>query len=264
MHKAVLAIEGFCLTKLLESDISIDKVNAVDARGLTGLHWAALRGDLKAVEFLLDAGADVDPVDQFRCTPLIYAVSCPTLRILELLILRRANVNSVNKRGDTPLHYAARHRDNAESVQILIQAGAEVDRKNFLGNTPFVGAAIMNRVASGRYLLEKGAEKHSCNKYGDTPLRETVYHNCHEFLQMLLDMGTRYDDVNSSGSSILHAVALEGDVETVKILQTANLTGLNAQLRNAKGETAMEVLQNRMSPPVGFLEAFSQLLAPLS
>lgn len=172
-------------------------------------------------------------------------------------------MNFANNRGDTPLHYAARHKDDVESVKILVQAGAQVDRKNSLGNTPFAGAAITNRLASGRYLLQNGADRLSTNKYGDTPLRETVHHNCHKFLRMLLQEGTKYDEVNTSGSTILHAVALEGDTETAEILTAFRLTGLDPQIKNARGETAMDVCENRISAPDVFKTAFSELLASL-
>ncbi|KAI8625412.1 ankyrin repeat-containing domain protein [Xylariaceae sp. FL1651] len=264
LHQAVLGVEGFSLPAQLKTDAHPGMINATDARGRTALHWAALRGDLEAVELLLDAGADVDVVDEFKCTPLLYAVSSAKPRMIELLILRKADVNFANNRGDTPLHYAARHRDDVESVKVLVQAGARVDCKNSLGNTPFAGAAITNRLSSGKYLLQNGADRYSRNKYGDTPLRETVHHNCHEFLRMLLQTGTRYDDINRSGTTILHALALEGDRETAEILKTFKMTGLDTQLRNAKGKTAMDVCQERVGAPEGFKDAFSELWASLN
>jgi ankyrin repeat protein len=263
LHKSVLGLDGLLMSDLLGSHSGVVEVDHRDARRRTPLHWAALRGDLEAVELLLGAGADVDVVDEFNCTPLLYAVSSAVPRIVELLILRRANVNFTNNRGDTPLHYAARHKDDLESVKILVQAGARVDQKNFLGNTPFAGAAITNRVASGKYLLQCGADKQSSNKYGDTPLREAVHHNCHEFLQMLLNVGTRHDDINKSGSSVLHALALEGDTKTVEILRAASMTDLDTQLKNTRGEMPMDVCRKRIGAPEGFKEAFSQLLSTL-
>ena len=230
------------------------------------MHWAALRADLVAAELLLDAEADVHAVDEFNCTPLTYAVSGAVPRLVELLLLSGAHVNHVNNRGDYPLHYAARHKDDLETVRILVRAGAQIDAKNPLGNTPFAGAAITNKTAAGRFLLEKGANRYSTNKYGDTPLLETIYHNCHDFLRMLLRDGTRHDQAtNKHGSSLLHAAALEGDVETVKILQhAADLHGLDPRLQNAKGETAVDFCRKRIGAPDGFREAFSELLSAIT
>ncbi|KAH7139705.1 ankyrin repeat-containing domain protein [Dactylonectria estremocensis] len=265
LHKAVLGVEGFTLSQFVDSSTSVPGVHPdnTDAQQRTALHWAALRGDLSAVELLLNVKADVHVVDEFNCTPLTYAASAAIPRIVELLILSGANVNHVNGRGDSPLHYAARHKDDVESVRILVHAGAEVDRKNPLGNTPFAGAAIANRTAAGKYLLDEGADRYSTNKYGDSPLRETIHHNCHEFLCMLLEDGARYDDTNNHGSSLLHAIALEGDIKTIQIVKAAHLSGLDHQLKNTRGETAMDFCHKRIGAPEGFKEAFSDLVSTL-
>lgn len=259
---AVVGLDGQSLVAALKAEPAVD-IHARDSRRRTPLHWAALRGDLAAVQLLLEAGADVHATDEFESTPLLYAVSTGIPRMVEVLILRGAKVNVTNKRGDTPLHYAARHKDDVETVKILVQAGAVVDRKNPLGNTPLAGAAITNRVAAGLYLLERGADRHTTNKYGDTPLFETIYHHSHGFLQMLLGQGTKYDTVNNTGSSILHAVALEGDVPTVEILRAAGLAGLDIHLRNSRGETAAEVCQKRIGAPAGFVDSIMGLISML-
>jgi len=265
VHEAVLGIGGKSPTEMLQTDHGRAIVNNVDAYGRTALHWSCLRGDLEAVRHLLDAGADVDALDKSQCAPLQYAVSSGIPRIVELLILQRADVNTSNDRGDTPLHCAVRHTDDVETVKILIRAGAQVNRPNFLGTTPFACAALAGRIQSGRYLLHRGADRYVANKYGYTPLRETIHYNCHDFLRMLLETETRYrNDVSKAGSSILHSLALEGDTETVGILRAANMSGLDIDMRNLKGETAMDMCGKRIGAPEGFTEAFSQLLESLS
>ncbi|KAH7313983.1 ankyrin repeat-containing domain protein [Stachybotrys elegans] len=265
IHKAILGIEGFTLSQVLEHNTGITRIpiNVMDSAGKTALHWAALRGDLSAVERLLDEGADVNAIDQHLRTPLSYAVDMSTSpRIVELLILSRAEVNCPSDRGCTPLHYASRRKASFRAVQILIRAGAKIDVKNRLGNTAFVGAATHNNTAIGRILLEEGADRYNVNHYGDTPLRECLYHNSHEFLSMLLKDGTRYNDINKHGASLLHAVALEGDFKTIEILKAAQLTGLDPQLLNSKGETAMDVCKMRDTTQE-FRDAFSGFLSSL-
>jgi ankyrin repeat protein len=183
--------------------------------------------------------------------------------VVELLLLSGADVHASSHRGDTPLHYAARHKDDVESVKVLLRAGARVDCRNSLGNTPFAGAAIMNSFAVGRYLLKCGADRHTTNKYGDTPLRETIHHNCHGFLQMLLEDDTNFEDVNKHGSSLLHAVALEGDLKTLQILSKASLGALDIQRTNNRGETAVDICLKRIGVTEEFRNAFLQLVETL-
>lgn len=63
-------------TELLEFLISLgcDLHNGDDEHGLTPLHAAALNGNLKAVQILLAAGAQVDCLDNYGDTPLFRAV----------------------------------------------------------------------------------------------------------------------------------------------------------------------------------------------
>ncbi|KAL3952381.1 hypothetical protein ACCO45_012324 [Purpureocillium lilacinum] len=264
LHKAVLGMEGLSLSQLLSSESPISDIDAVDTYQRTALHWAALRGDLEAVEALLTAGACVNVTDGFKCTPLLYAASAAVPRIVELLILSGANVNVTNLKGDSPLHYAARHKDDLASVEIFVRAGAQVDRTNVLGNTPFAGAAIMNRVATGKYLLKCGANRHSRNKYNDTPLRETIQHNCHGFLRMLLEVGTNCDDINKHGSSLLHALALEGDTKTISLLRDADLSTLDVELVNVQGYRAVDICQKRIGASDTFKAVFAELLTTIS
>lgn len=224
------------------------------------LHWAALRGDLKTVELLLDAGADIHVTDGQHCTPLIHAVSSGTHRVVEVLILRGAGVNTANSKGETPLHCAAKYMGSLEIVKTLVRAGAQIGQRNSLGNTPLSWAAIMNRVSMGEYLLQQGADRYSTNENGDTPFRETIHQNCHDFLQMLVESGTRYNDINTFGCSVLHVLALEGDTKTAEILRAARLSGLDTQLRNNRGETPMDICRKRVNAPTGFRDSFSDLL----
>lgn len=263
-HKVVLGLEGLGMSKLMEIEPDVVDINAQDAfYKRSPLHWAALRGDLNAVELLLEAGADVHASDGLNCTPLIHAVSSGSLRMVELLLLRGAMVNAANDRGETSLHHAARHTDDLDIVKTIVRAGARVDQKNSLGNTPFAWAAIMNRVAVGKYLLECGADRHSMNENGDTPLQETIHQHSHDFLQMLLDCGTRYTDINTSGCSILHVLALEGDTKTVDIFKVTELCNLSTQLRNNQGERPGDVCLKRLNAPEGFRVAFTELVSRL-
>jgi ankyrin repeat protein len=248
----------------LLSSSNLESLNTPDARGRTPLHWATIRGSAFFVQSLLRAGADLNLVDELNSTALTSAASSGNSRILESFVRENANVRSTNARGDTALHYASRHQNGVEAVEILLQAGSEIDCRNNVGNTPLTGAAITNRRSIGEYLISNGAHVHNRGMYGDTPLFETIYHNSHQFLRLLLSQGVRYTDLNGTGSSILHAAALEADLTTVEILASTRLAGLDPYLRNTRGETALEVLSKRLCMPGGFEAAFRRLLRKLS
>lgn len=87
-----------------------DDVNARNRVGYTPLGIAASRGDLEVARALLDAGAEVDPVDNTGGTPLAAAVLNARGRsdMIELLLARGADAHRPNQRGQSPLDLAQR------------------------------------------------------------------------------------------------------------------------------------------------------------
>lgn len=238
-----------------------EQVNIRDYKGRTPLHWAATRGDISAVGLLLDNGADVDVQDEGKATPLILAASSGSVRTIELLLLAGANALIKDIRGSQALHYVSRHQKDIAPVKLLIQAGATVNCRNVHGLTPFIGAAIKNRYEIGRYLLQHGADMHrGSNNNNDTPLFESIFHNSHEFLRLLLLEGAKHTHVNKSGSTILHAAALEADLKTIEILAASRPGGLDVDCLDKNGKTALEISRQRIASPDGFQEAFERFL----
>lgn len=83
----------------------IEKGSAVDARdnerGMTPLMWAISRGNLPLIQFLIDAGADVNAKDRMKDnekTAVMYAKTCDAA---ELLLRNGADPSVCNASGET-------------------------------------------------------------------------------------------------------------------------------------------------------------------
>ena len=79
---------------------------------------------------------------------------------LRALIQKKADVNQPEADGATALHWAA-YRDDLESVDLLITAGANVNAANDLGATPLWNASTERRRAGGEAAARGGRESQS-------------------------------------------------------------------------------------------------------
>lgn len=91
LHMTIMGKDGAdeALLKLLLSTRAVDN-NLQDTQGWTPLRWAAAHGQLKIVEMLLRAGADVDACDKYGWTALRWAAHWGHKIIVKLLIRHEA------------------------------------------------------------------------------------------------------------------------------------------------------------------------------
>ena len=102
-------------------------VNATFGRfNRTSLQQACFFGHVKTVRVLLDAGADVDAIDNNGWRALHIAAQNGHLEVVQVLLDAGADVHATNNRGLTALHTASQN-GHLEVVQVLLDTGADVD-----------------------------------------------------------------------------------------------------------------------------------------
>jgi len=137
--------------------------------------WALVRavaeGDLRRVEELLEAGADVNgPSPAMQLTPLATAVSSARLDMVRKLIDLGADVRRPGMAGMPLMFFAVASRSRA-NVQAMLEAGVEVDAPDLLGRTPLHHAVeLLVDPEIIETLIRAGADVNAVTKSGDTPL----------------------------------------------------------------------------------------------
>src|SRR5689334_25164374 len=117
-------------------------------------------------------------------TPLHLAAAALRYDAARALLAAGAPVNAVNRRGAAALHYACDPRPLSSRwdpdtqrrlVELLVSAGATVDRPDRGGVTPLHRAVRARSPAAVAALLSAGADPHAATrKAGSTPLHLAV------------------------------------------------------------------------------------------
>jgi uncharacterized protein len=124
----------------------------------SALHWAAHNNDLKAVERLLSEGADPNLANRFGFTPLHEAAIVRNATMLERMLEAGGDANATFGEGETVLMTAARAGD-LDSVRALLAHGGKPDlTENWHGQTALMWAAIENHADVVQLLIDAGAE----------------------------------------------------------------------------------------------------------
>jgi ankyrin repeat protein len=117
--------------------------------GATALHFAALRGRLDVIDWLLSKGADIDALDEeFQSPPIGWANETGKMRAVDLL----------DERGATySLRLAAAIGNLTQVQQKIAQTPDLVNCLDGYG-TPLHAAVLWGQYEVARYLLQCGAD----------------------------------------------------------------------------------------------------------
>ncbi|MBI1313087.1 hypothetical protein GC176_17495 [bacterium] len=178
---------------------------------------ASHRGDLDRVKRLVEAGADVNGVDEHGMGPLLTF--------------------------------------HPEVIAYLLEHGADPNLQKNENNTPVLtGLAFMNQVECVRLLLDAGADPNAgCLRTGETPLHAALtkaHEDRSELVRLLLDAGADpnrqtipgipsegfWRDVRTRGETPLHRAAAFGTIETIELLLAA---GADQSIRDVNGDSPL-------------------------
>ena len=193
------------------------------ASGITALGAALNAGRIALVDRLLEHGIAVDQRLVDDATPLMLAAALGSAEGVARLLAHRADVLARDAQGNSALHaasqsaYASADPDGARALLAqLLDAGAEIDARNQMGQTPL--------------LVLLGAQVTAHTPPGSRALAELA--------SLLVAAGASLDVQDTRGVGVLHASAMHGMLDVVRWLIRA---GADGRLRDTLGRTAHDV-----------------------
>jgi len=211
------------------------KVDVLSPAKWTPLHAASFHGQLKCMETLLKAHAQVNAKDMHGCTPLILAASSPKLYIVDLVsasdrrkrkkaragaVAKQAKIDAgsskVAKKGDITDPFSMwkffPNRIELLALNILLkEPGVQVDLLDHMKRSPLTYAARYGRVYAVSRLLSAKANPRLSDGNGRSPLFHAAANGHMEAVEMFLRVGASPNVTDQYFSSPLHIVLQNGD-----------------------------------------------------
>ena len=226
--KAVMADDYNEVKNLLEKGANPNFVtsNLTDGTA-TPFHSAVRRNKVNIVRCMLECGADVNLVDEDGDSPLfsaVYKTTDPEIR--NLLLENGANVNHTNNAGNTALLHM---------LEGYVLEGLEFDLEAAFQLLDMC-SNLDQHSSSGRSLIHFVSAIHLFEERSNSP-----NHRCLQFLAKLRDSGVSVDKKDTTGATVLHALASVACIEGIKFVSDST-TMVDATTRDIKGQTALHKL----------------------
>jgi ankyrin repeat protein len=172
------------------------------------LHWAASRGNLDVVNYLISKGSNTTLEDSHGSTPIGFAAGAgqANTKVYDALVRGGADIKQKNQEGASLLLLAISNDKDFALTNYFISKGLSLQDADAAGNTAFNYVARTGNLDLMRALLKKGV-KYTDNALlmasqgrGATGTGMAVY-------QFLDSLHIKPTAVNKNGENVLHSLA---------------------------------------------------------
>lgn len=259
LHKAVAVGDLEMVEYLLENGADTNSGHLTPIHVLAASNWCLCDAQpctcIKMLEVLIRNGANINRKCQFyttdistrasvhktgQWTPLSIAIDVNNFTQIKHLVKHGADLTG--KAEGVPALTTAVRLDRIETVEFLIENGADLNFGGKLEIPPLMAAANARNMPMAKYLLSAGADPNATDDHGRTLLHRAFNAiDCNEMLEtieFLLTIGMDIEAKDKKGHTPLHIAAKNRCQDTVKLLLTH---GGNLNARTNDGQTPLHV-----------------------
>ena len=214
--------------------------NIADENSDSSLH-AAIYGycSKESVQSIIYRGAQVNAVNNIDETPLLIACSTAQRQLVRLLLKSKADPNIANIEGHGSLHKAVNADCSRETLQEIVDYGADVNAKDRRGRTALLLSCFYRQMDSLNVLIKAGADPTIDDEEGFSCIHAAVDGRCStDVLQTLIDNGAHVNARRRDGATALMRACRTGQSESVMFLLEA---GADVNIVRPDGSTCLHV-----------------------
>ncbi len=210
----------------------------------SALQRALKNGNEEMVKLLIDNGANINFANSYGQNThiLIDAIEDNNIDLINLILKYNSDINYKIVYGKfmsyTALMYAAYH-GNIDIVKLLIQAQADVNAHNEMGQTALEIAIRHNHENIARLLIENQANIDVINPKTNTTMLEDTIKGCSPInLTLLLKLNANINAINHIGETPLMCAVRAYNINALLLLIKA---GANIKAKNKDGHNALVI-----------------------
>jgi len=159
--------------------------------GREAIHVAAQMGHSDVVKWMISKHVELGATDNFGVTPLHLAAQNNDVKTMEIILAHRPKCLDVDQFQETPLHWAAT-KGSTDAVKLLIKKGSPVDPCSHPEcATPLIRAAYNGQRETVQALLDLGANLHSRTSDGSNALHQACYMNHVDVIELLVSRANK-------------------------------------------------------------------------
>lgn len=230
-------------------------VNKITHDSRTYLIWAAQRGNVPVMEYLLKNGSKVDIQDSHGYTALTFAAAAgqQNTKVYDLLIQKGADIKKdLNHDGANALLIAIANDKDFALTDYFVSKGLDLNSKDATGNTAFNYAAKSGNIELMNKLIQKGV------KYNDNAMIMAAQggrgtSNSLEVFKYLEGLKIKPTAIGTNGENALYYIARKPKQE--EIINYFISKGVDINLADKEGNSAFMVAagSNRDLPTLELL-----------
>jgi ankyrin repeat protein len=182
-----------------------------DERGISALHFAAIRGDSSLILWLLQHEASADMQTEHGTTPLMLAARRGHAESVTAFLEGKVNTMLTDEAGCTALMHALSASHTEAATQILASTPT-VESVDCAGRSALFHAVLGGRIDGVVAVIQRGGRVNILDEEGRSPLYQACLMGEQSLVQCLLDADAD-PNLAGRGTTVRPAASMQGEEE---------------------------------------------------